>query len=107
MQTFLNCDLSTFGSNLSNVTIKNYIRNRQNFLTFSQCTNFCVPYILTTIEVRNSKKRQKIRIFLMYSQYSFQTDYMSIATRLRFVKMDAKLHRSFVNLIVKITCSLG
>ena len=75
-------------------------------MKFLQFTDFCVLYISKTVQVRNSKQTTKFRIFLMFIQYNFQPNYLSV-TRVSFVKVEVKLDQVFVNLTVRITCCMG
>ena len=59
MHAFVNYDLSNFGSDLPSATIRNSIRTDKSFDIFPKQT----PKIL----------------FLLQIQYSFQTDYLSVA----------------------------
>ena len=99
MPTFLNCDLSNFGSDLLSVAIGNFIRTDE---TFDNFTDFCVLYITKIIKAKNSKQTLKssVNLLCIPSQYSFHVNYLCVV-HVGFVKAEVKLDQSFVNLTAK------
>ena len=65
---FLHCDLSKivrYWNDLPHVAFKNYIQTLK-FLIFFQFTDFSVPYISKTDQVRNLKHTPKIVHIIMH-----------------------------------------
>ena len=80
MPTFLNCDLPVFESDLPIVAIRNSIRTDDFFCHFYNLPTFLYSISQKLLKLGILNKYQKFYSFLMHIQYSFQTDYFSVAS---------------------------